>query len=622
MDDKKHVIARKILQYGVIALIAGALVRSYILKDQIDFEKYCPFGGIQSLFTYLNNGNLACSMTAVNIVLGIALIIGIVLFGKLFCSFICPLGTVSEFLGKLGLKYNRHLEPKGITDKLLRSLKYILLFITLYFTLQASELFCKQYDPYYASVTGFGHKVNYLFAILAIAVFVIGSVFFRLFWCKYLCPLGAISNIFRYFLLILALIALYFLLLTFDLHIPFVIYLGAACLIGYIVEITKTPLQEIKMLKITRHEKLCIACGKCTTNCPQGIDVANELKVTHPDCNMCGDCVESCPESGALTINNIKIRWLPLLVVSALIILAMIVGHRIEVPSTEEYWGERTENEQTFFLSGLDQMSCVNMAKDYTSMFKEIDGVIGAATYLRSRSAKITYNPELTSEQQIRKSFFIPIKEYIREAPSPEDTVIVYKLQLDNNIAARAVNDIRGMLSERKIYQIETQFTDDIELLVFCHASVPDSGIVNSISGNRNMYNVTSIVQSPVTITGRELNKRNFVPFRRLFNNASQVPRELISIVSFELEEYPRNQSRFPFLINYLGRKYPSVIGLNVYYDSIPKADFYIIRDEMNAALLLEEINLPEYEVEYTNGKQEVVENLYRFRYYDKQNSH
>ncbi len=614
MDHKKYAIARKILQYGVIAFIAGALVRSYIMKDEIDFEKYCPFGGIQSLFTYLNNGNLACSMTAVNLVLGIALIIGIILFGKLFCSFICPLGTVSEFFGKLGRRYNARFEVKGITDKILRSLKYILLFITLYLTMQASELFCKQYDPYYASVTGFGHKVNYLFAILAIAVFIIGSVFFRLFWCKYLCPLGAISNIFRYFLLIIALIALYFLLLTFDIYIPFVFYLGTASLIGYIVEITNTPLQDIKMLKITRHERICIECGNCTRNCPQGIDVANELKVTHPDCNMCGDCVETCPESGALTINNIKIRWLPLIVVSALIILAMIVGHKIEIPSTEEYWGARTENEQTFFLSGLDQMSCVNMARDYTSLFKEMDGVIGAATYVRSRSAKITYNPDLTSEQQIRRSFFIPIKEYIKEPPTLTDTVIVYKLQLDNNIGVQAVNDIKAILQGEKVYQIETQFIDDIELLVFCHESVSDSSIINSIAENKTMYNVTNIVQSPVTITGLELNKRNFVTFRRFFNDASQVARDQIAIVSFELKEYPRNQSKFPFLINYIGKKYPSVIGLNVYYDTIPKADFYIIRGEMDATLLFEEINRPEYEVEYTNGKREIIENVYRFQ--------
>lgn len=611
---KKNILARNLLQFGILALIIGAFIRSLFFKAEVDFEKYCPFGGIQSLFTYFNNGNLACSMTAVNLVLGIALILGIVLFGKLFCSYICPLGTLSEFFGKFGKKWKVRIEIRGIADKLLRLLKYALLFITLYFTLQASELFCKQYDPFYATLTLFGHEVKYLFAIISISIFVLGSIFFRLFWCKYLCPLGAISNIFRYFVLVIGIVALYFILVSFGITIHIAYYIGLACLVGYLVEITNSPLQEIKMLKITRNEHICIDCGLCTRTCPQGIDVANEEKVTHPDCNMCGDCVEKCPENGALTINNIKIKWLPLIVVSVLVILAMIVGHKIEVPSTENYWATKDGNEKSFVLSGLDQMTCVSTAKDYSNRFKEIPGVEGAATYVRSRSAKITYNPDSTSEQTIRKSFFIPVRKYIKESESIHDTLIVYKLQLDNNIGLKAVEDIEALLHDKEIYQMETQFKDGVELLIFTNKATSDSSIVKGIASNKkSMYNVESIVKSPVTISGLNLNKRNFVSFKRFFNNASKVPREKIGKASFRLDKYPRNKSEFAFLINYLGKKYSSFIGLDVYYDSIPQADVYFIKDELDWDLFYKEMNVPIYEVEYTNGKREKIENLYQF---------
>ncbi|MFO7977365.1 MAG: 4Fe-4S binding protein [Bacteroidales bacterium] len=620
MKSKKYLIARKIFQYGIVALIAGAVVRSFFITEPVDFEQYCPFGGIQSLFTYLNNGNLACSMTAVNLVLGIALIVGILLFGKLFCSYICPLGTISEFFGKLGSKYKVRFDITGKTDKALRALKYILLFLTLYFTLRASELFCKEYDPFYSSVSGFGHMVNYLYATLSISIFILGSIFFRLFWCKYLCPLGAISNIFRYFLLIIGIVALYFILNSFGVSLPLAVYLGLACVVGYVVEITKSPLQDIKMLKIARHEQYCSECGLCSRNCPQGIDVANESKVTHPDCNMCGDCVETCPRPGALTINNIQIRWLPLIVVSGLVILAMIVGHKIEVPSTEDYWGTNQETEKSFFLAGLDQMTCVSTAKDYTAQFREMEGVVGAATYMRSKTAKITYEPAMTTEQKIRASFFIPLRRYIREAPALYDTLVVYKLQLDNNVGVRAVNDMQEFLKEQQVFQLETQFKENVELLVFCDASLTEYDITNSIEGNRkNMYNIVSIVKSPVTITGLELNKRNFTSFKRLFNNASQLAPDQLQIVTFELEQYPRNKGEFQYLINYIGKKYPSIKGLNVYYDTKPIADFYIQKDAMDIDLLVHEINIPEYEVEYTNGQREKIENLYRFSLIEKQ---
>ena len=150
---------------------------------------------------------------------------------------------------------------------------------------------------------------------------------------------------------------------------------------------------------------------------------------------------------------------------------------------------------------------------------------------------------------------------------------------------------------------------------MFASETVADTTIVHRITDNRRtMYNVTGVEQSPVTITGLELNRRNFVEFRRFFNNASQVPRGQMEVVSFELTEYPRNRGQFHFLVNYVGRNNLNVIGLDVYYDTRPTADFYIIKDSMTAERLRDIANAPEYEVEYTDGSREVVENQYRFR--------
>ena len=126
--------------------------------------------------------------------MGVILLVGVLLFSKLFCSYICPIGTISEWLGRLGDQLKIRYTIKGLGDKILRSLKYILLFITLYFTLQSNELFCKKFDPYFSVASGFNSDVVVLYASLAIALVIFGSIFIRLFWCKYLCPLGAISN--------------------------------------------------------------------------------------------------------------------------------------------------------------------------------------------------------------------------------------------------------------------------------------------------------------------------------------------------------------------------------------------------------------------------------------------
>jgi len=66
-----------------------------------------------------------------------------------------------------------------------------------YFTIESSELFCKNFDPYYAAATGLKGEITVWMALGAIALLMFGGLFVKMFWCIYICPLGAVSNIFR-----------------------------------------------------------------------------------------------------------------------------------------------------------------------------------------------------------------------------------------------------------------------------------------------------------------------------------------------------------------------------------------------------------------------------------------
>ncbi len=84
------------------------------------------------------------------VVMGGALVLGTIVSSKLFCGYACPVGTVSENLGKLGNKFRLpQIKLGGLADICLRSLKYIILGITFYFTLESNELFCKKFDPFF-----------------------------------------------------------------------------------------------------------------------------------------------------------------------------------------------------------------------------------------------------------------------------------------------------------------------------------------------------------------------------------------------------------------------------------------------------------------------------------------
>ena len=196
---KKQNWYKLVYQFAIIGILVFMGFRLLIDKAYApDFEAYCPFGGLQALGSFFTMDSLSCAMTSTQIMMGVALFIGIVLFSRLFCGYICPLGTISEWIGKLGDRLKVRITLKGFADYALRFLKYALLFITFYFTLKSSELFCKKFDPYYAAVSGFNSDVVLLWALIAIGALVIGSLFFRLFWCRYLCPLGALSAIFKF----------------------------------------------------------------------------------------------------------------------------------------------------------------------------------------------------------------------------------------------------------------------------------------------------------------------------------------------------------------------------------------------------------------------------------------
>ena len=165
---------RLVTQLVIIGLLVFAGIRTLISNQYLaDFEAYCPFGGIQAFSSFLLNNSLACNMTNVQISMGLMLVIAVIIFSKLFCSVICPVGSISEWLGKLGDKWKVRRTISGLSDKILRSLKYILLFITFYISVTSSELFCKWFCPYFSVTSGFHPDVDIIMAIVALVIVIL-----------------------------------------------------------------------------------------------------------------------------------------------------------------------------------------------------------------------------------------------------------------------------------------------------------------------------------------------------------------------------------------------------------------------------------------------------------------
>ncbi len=225
---------------------------------QSDFEKWCPFGGLESLYLFATDGSFPCSLGSSNLYLLLGILFLTVLSRRTFCGWICPLGALSEWGGKVKDKVfpgKRWAPPEGI-DVWLRKVKYLGLVLIVYFTWKEGELIFRAFDPYYAIASNHGEDISWL-AYFVLALVFVGAFFMRQPFCRYLCPLAALLD-------------------------PF----------GFLAPI-----------RISRSEAACTDCGVCDEACDQGILVSRMDSVDCVRCTQCLECLSACPKKDALFVS-------------------------------------------------------------------------------------------------------------------------------------------------------------------------------------------------------------------------------------------------------------------------------------------------------------------------------
>jgi len=247
------------LRYVILVIVLILLIRLSLGFGKTSFEAYCPFGGMESLWGLFTEGEFTCALSPINLTLLLAILALTLLAKKAFCSWVCPIGFLGELLGKLGGKIFR--KPRTMGKKLnegLKLLRYVVLILSLYFTYKAGELILRGYDPFYAIFSGFGHGTLGIVTYIVLGLLVIGGILIPMFFCRYLCPLGAVFD----------------------------------------------PFSRLGLIKVVRDDDLCTGCGNCRIACPHDLPVNETVKMRMRDCTNCLECVDACPEEDVL---NLKI---------------------------------------------------------------------------------------------------------------------------------------------------------------------------------------------------------------------------------------------------------------------------------------------------------------------------
>lgn len=409
----------RLLQWTVLALlvffVSGLSVKIFPESAPADPEAYCPVGGFQALTTYLVRGSLPCSMSSVQILMAIALAAAVILFSKLFCGYLCPVGTVEDLLAKLRKALGIKTEgPRAgsIGDAALRLIKYLILFWVFYMTATASELFCKKLDPYYAVATGFKGEITLWMSIVTVTLVLLGGIFIKRFWCRYICPLGAASNTLKFWLPLLGLALIWWFLSLIGLKLAWFWLLGAVCLLGWGLEVFRRK-SNLQLLYMVKNDAACSHCGLCNKACPYGIDVAGASgRITSVDCTLCGECLCACRTS-AIEVGSCgkgeRTRFLPAIVCILLLTSAFLLKGSFELPTIDVSWnvpeGVKLE---TVKVENLKSVKCYGSSMAFKARMEKVRGVHGVKTFVGSHTVLVKFDPSKTTADKVKEEIFVP----------------------------------------------------------------------------------------------------------------------------------------------------------------------------------------------------------------------
>jgi len=256
------VLLRRIIQAGFVgfAVLIGArhLWLGSGPTGAPSFDAYCPFGGVVTLWQFITAGTFIRKLHPSNLVVLAATLATAVVMGRAFCGWLCPLGSVQEWLARMaqkltgGRKAWLPVKLPPVVDRPLRYLKYPVLGWALWSSISAVVPPLEPFCPY---KTLFHFQLESALSWSVFVVMIAGSLLIERFWCKYLCPLGAVLSVFN----------------------------------------------EVSPIRVRTDKAVCTDCGLCGSTCGMGVENRPE-NIRSLECIRCLDCLDTCKRPEAVEL--------------------------------------------------------------------------------------------------------------------------------------------------------------------------------------------------------------------------------------------------------------------------------------------------------------------------------
>ncbi len=252
----KWLILRRISQLSVLALfLAGPLLGIWIVKGNLNSSltlETLPLTDPYLLLQSLAAGHVLETTAIVGALIVVAFYI--LLGGRLYCSWVCPVNLITDLAHRLREKFNL----RG-TSNLPRYTRYLLLTATLMMAAITGNIIWEAVNPVSMFHRGLIFGPGFAWLIL-LAVFLFDLLISRRGWCGHLCPVGAFYSL-----------------------------LGSHSLLRVRADARES----------------CNDCTDCYLVCPEqqvirpvlnGRNNSNDIEpaILSPNCTNCGRCIDVC----------------------------------------------------------------------------------------------------------------------------------------------------------------------------------------------------------------------------------------------------------------------------------------------------------------------------------------
>ncbi len=250
----RYLLLRRITQIGLMFLYFGANVWGWnILVGNLSSSKIFglipmsdPYATLQMFF--------AGAVLSADLLLGVAIatLFYLVVGGRAFCSWVCPINLITDTAGYVRRKVGID-RSQGFRQPASRQLRYWVLAMSLVISTLMGVAAFEFISPVSMVYRGIAFGLGFGWAAMLV-IFLFDLFVLKDGWCGHVCPLG-----------------------------------GFYSLLG-----------SFSLLRVLYNQEKCTLCMKCKTVCPEHQVLhmigKESLSVTSGECTNCARCIEVCED--------------------------------------------------------------------------------------------------------------------------------------------------------------------------------------------------------------------------------------------------------------------------------------------------------------------------------------